>query len=294
MEAHAKALVGQNVASWEILAVNHQSARRNHPQLVERSLGTVRRGYEFASGRPKWPNKDPIEEDGGLNMYASCSNNKTNFTDILGLESQRVKTRNCTEFAFAFDYNFTRMPAIRMGPVVARPRGRVNASVEGQSCDACCSGSWVENGYESITLGKVTGEFVVSLTFGLDNDFDIPGATVRIRVGIGGDLSGGVSGGGSIETVCGASSGKLRLCFEAGGDVGAMAQVQLVVGPWRLLDTGIRAGYRGSCTQCVTLLNCGKTGCSSFEWDHSPSCGGSVYVEGTISGTTIRKDLLTF
>ena len=41
--------------------------------------------YETASGRPFWPNRDPIEELGGLNLYGFVGNNPVEKWDALGL-----------------------------------------------------------------------------------------------------------------------------------------------------------------------------------------------------------------
>ena len=41
------------------------------------------RYYDPVTGR--WPNRDPIGEKGGLNIYGMANNNPTNYTDILGL-----------------------------------------------------------------------------------------------------------------------------------------------------------------------------------------------------------------
>ena len=43
-------------------------------------------GRRFYSPRiARWLTRDPIEEDGGLNLYAYCGNNAVNGIDILGL-----------------------------------------------------------------------------------------------------------------------------------------------------------------------------------------------------------------
>jgi hypothetical protein len=41
--------------------------------------------YELASGRPVWPSRDPIEEEGGLNLYGFGGNNPINEWDMLGM-----------------------------------------------------------------------------------------------------------------------------------------------------------------------------------------------------------------
>jgi RHS repeat-associated protein len=43
-----------------------------------------RRFYDPPRGR--WLNRDPIEEDGGLNLYAFCRNDGVNAVDVLGME----------------------------------------------------------------------------------------------------------------------------------------------------------------------------------------------------------------
>lgn len=41
--------------------------------------------YETASGRGSWPSRDPIEEDGGINLYGMVANDPVNKWDKLGL-----------------------------------------------------------------------------------------------------------------------------------------------------------------------------------------------------------------
>jgi len=86
MEAHARALVAQNFASGEILPVDEEIPRLDRPQRLEHSIGTAACGDESASGRPKWPSRDPIGEEGGLNSYGYVANNTLNDFDFLGLK----------------------------------------------------------------------------------------------------------------------------------------------------------------------------------------------------------------
>ena len=45
------------------------------------------RYYDLVTGR--WPSRDPIEERGGINLYAFVENNGVNWWDLLGLEGNR-------------------------------------------------------------------------------------------------------------------------------------------------------------------------------------------------------------
>jgi hypothetical protein len=49
--------------------------------------------YETASGLPVWPSRDPMEEDGGLNLFGFVKNNPINQWDLLGQKT------SCSDFS---------------------------------------------------------------------------------------------------------------------------------------------------------------------------------------------------
>lgn len=64
---------------------DHASVGKNH---WAKRLNTQEKSsyhYETASGRSNWPNRDPIEESGGLNLYGFVGNDGVNYWDLLGL-----------------------------------------------------------------------------------------------------------------------------------------------------------------------------------------------------------------
>ena len=48
--------------------------------------------YKTVSGRHEWLNRDPIEEQGGLNLYGYVQNNPVNRIDPLGLEGNPISS----------------------------------------------------------------------------------------------------------------------------------------------------------------------------------------------------------
>jgi hypothetical protein len=65
-----------------------ENSNRTRPANRRQPLGTRRKirltPTKTASGIPYWPSRDPIEEEGGLNLYGFVGNNGVNKLDILG------------------------------------------------------------------------------------------------------------------------------------------------------------------------------------------------------------------
>ena len=59
--------------------------RARRPQVAQLASGCAACSYKTVSGRPVWPSRDPIEEQGGLNLYGFVGNNPINRVDPFGL-----------------------------------------------------------------------------------------------------------------------------------------------------------------------------------------------------------------
>ena len=83
--AMAKANVAPKTASGNFTANSSLHAPRDTPQTLDRIGENQLHDYETASGRPKWPSRDPIQENGGENLYNFLANDGINWVDYLGL-----------------------------------------------------------------------------------------------------------------------------------------------------------------------------------------------------------------
>ena len=88
--AMARTVSSGKTASGNFSATSSHHARPETPQVLDRVPETTPRDYETASGRPKWLSRDPIEEQGGLNLYGMVGNDGVNGSDKLGLEEAVV------------------------------------------------------------------------------------------------------------------------------------------------------------------------------------------------------------
>ena len=83
--AMARTVSSGKTASGNFSATPSLHVRLETPQVLDRVPETSPRDYEPASGRPKWPSRDPIGENGGGNLYGMVGNNPLQFWDFLGL-----------------------------------------------------------------------------------------------------------------------------------------------------------------------------------------------------------------
>lgn len=67
-----------------------QPRRKNRPSTTPTASGVFFYGYRyFDPNTGRWPSRDPIGEEGGINLYGMLHNELVNDADILGLEPKR-------------------------------------------------------------------------------------------------------------------------------------------------------------------------------------------------------------
>ena len=72
---------------------DNQSGRPDieEPITQNRTRGYEAYGYESALGRAQWQSRDPLGEEGGINLYGYVGNNPINAVDKLGLDITKIR-----------------------------------------------------------------------------------------------------------------------------------------------------------------------------------------------------------
>lgn len=79
--AWGKVHVGENIASGGFWLNGAADAWSDDAAILDFAGEIGGYGYEPASGRSKWPNRDPIGERGGINLYGFVNNNAIGLID---------------------------------------------------------------------------------------------------------------------------------------------------------------------------------------------------------------------
>ena len=83
--ASATAASSPKTRVWVFWSKSPGRHRVRRSQVAELASGCAACGYELVSGQGLFINRDPIEEQGGINLYGFCSNDGVNKYDYLGM-----------------------------------------------------------------------------------------------------------------------------------------------------------------------------------------------------------------
>jgi hypothetical protein len=75
---------------WGFFAESNRTRPVNRRQPLEPRRENRPCAYKTASGIPYWPSRDPIEEEGGINLYGFLGNNSILWVDAFGLVQVRT------------------------------------------------------------------------------------------------------------------------------------------------------------------------------------------------------------
>jgi len=76
---------------WGFFGDAQEMHRQNRPQSLQPRQGDRPSLTKTVSGRTYWPSRDPIEEQGGINLYGMVGNDAVGRWDYLGLEVKKYK-----------------------------------------------------------------------------------------------------------------------------------------------------------------------------------------------------------
>jgi hypothetical protein len=76
---------------WDFFENSNRTrpANRRQPLKLRRKIRPTT--TKTASGIPYWPSRDPIEEEGGINLYGFVENNSVGWIDLLGLAREKIE-----------------------------------------------------------------------------------------------------------------------------------------------------------------------------------------------------------
>jgi len=156
---------------WGFRGVSVSSVRKLAPQVVEAHQENSPTPTKTVSGIPYWLSRDPIAEDGGINLYGYVENNPINFYDPDGLQSinSPAGAAAMAEIA-AFEAGYSSAAAMRAALAAAAAAEAGNSA----SSDPCPDnnlfnkiGDWVKTGIAAVG-GLIAG--------GTDGD---PGSVIK-------------------------------------------------------------------------------------------------------------------
>lgn len=238
------------------------------------------RYYDPVTGR--WPSRDPMGKQGGMNLYGFVGNEVTYAIDFLGL------TKTCQSVSFSVSIPATKGKIRLAPPFYAKVGGSFSIAVEGEICDECCDGEMKETWEISATASGSVG-----ITLGVGEDIDVSyGRNFSITGFAGAQASGtiGVSGGGSFGkscdgTVTGTGSGSVS--GDLGVRGGASLQATLRKGRWEWEFAKTSATISGTAGVSADYeFKCNTSGCS-LEKFGDYSVNASVTAEACALGYCI-------
>ena len=239
------------------------------------------RYYDSANGR--FLNRDPIEEDGGINVYSFVLNGTLNRIDLYGLSTKR----NCQSLnkEVTIDIKSGSL-GTRVGLGISISGGvAIELSLGGEKCEECCGdGKWKEVTRATWT---VSAKGSVGVKGGLHSNLTWGGHGVEGFLGVSGSLS--ASGSGSVnvteDNCSGRKEGSGSVQFTVGGSISGGGNLTLKATKWFAFDL-VRADLTGSASRSYGAdLTCDGDGCTVGSISPQGKWGKSLTAKGCLFGT---------
>jgi RHS repeat-associated protein len=241
-------------------------------------------GYRFYSpDLGRFISRDPIEEEGGINLYGFVGNSPMSKWDLLGM-----KTKNCTTVSKTINFNVG-FPTTRIGLFDVNGSIGVSLQVQKKNCDECCDGKWSSKAYEE---GTIAAEITLnaSSTLGIDREYKRAGYNVSLFAGIKAFFKGSGSAVSAYESHCNGSKKHSSYgSISIGGGITGGANFGIIKKNTTLIEFGgYMTGFVG--TTGKFKIDCDGGDCR-FVWLGKEDDYGTVTAVGNFGLTSFTKEL---
>ena len=267
-------------ASFDIVALN---PFRFSSEYYDSELDLVY--YNFRHYSPslgRFLSRDPIEEQGGLNLYAFVGNRSLKRVDLLGT---RVNSNSCVDISFTVSYSF-RSKQVQVFPFLFMSvSGAFNFSAQGKLCKSCCRGKRIDR-YE---MGvSVSGDATLVATVGFAFSEDIDDIfSADIWGGIQAYGGGGISGTGIFSKDCAGTHGRGVGTLKGSAGLRVGAEVSFSIGRWSLGSTGVSGGGKSDVAVPFNFV-CSERTCGDLSWGEASS-DANLFLSACAFGICFEK-----
>ena len=238
------------------------------------------RHYSPSLGR--FLSRDPIEEQGGWNLYAFVGNRSLKRVDLLGT---RVNSNSCVDISFTVSYSF-RSKQVQVFPFLFMSvSGAFNFSAQGKLCKSCCRGKRIDR-YE---MGvSVSGDATLAATVGFAFSEDIDDIfSADIWGGIQAYGGGGISGTGIFSKDCAGTHGRGVGTLKGSAGLRVGAEVSFSIGRWSLGPTGVSGGGKSDVAVPFNFV-CSERTCGDLSWGEASS-DANLFLSACAFGICFEK-----
>ena len=209
--------------------------------------------------------RDPLGYVDGENIYEYERSNALIAVDTFGLSCNSVDRTSYLNIPSATWARFA------LGPIPFIVKGKVNVTygIQMKTCDTCCPNGL--NGKITETQIKINATAFVSLTAGIDEQYEWGGNQLKVWGGVQGTGGTEVSGTASFtKTTCSATGGSYDVCLNVTPQialrVGGEARLQTAWWSWTV---GLN-GYGQAKSKGKMCWKCDDSGCSykGITFDH--------------------------
>ena len=253
-------------------------------EVYDDELGLVYYNYRHYSPTDgRFLSRDPIEEQGGWNLYAFLKNSPLRKVDLLGTEE---KLNSCVNISFTVSKSFAGKQVQVFPFLFINISGSLNFSANGKLCKSCCNGKSID-AYE---IGAaVSGDATLTATAGFAFKEDVDGIfSANVWGGVQAYGGAELYGSGSFSKDCSGSHGKGVGILKGTAGLRVGAEVNFSVGQWTLGTTGVSGGGKSVVSLPFNFV-CTERDCGNLSWGEGEN-DSSLFLNACAFGVCFEKE----